>query len=109
MELIEHFSKEELYGLKNKIPVSVIPADIIKSINLPNGSVIIKVRVGMFHPPETNTTAIFWNEKEKEVHFDKTIVDSIPNHGKIDSFIVFEKCNALLYTIGNEKNLYFKN
>ena len=109
MELIEHFSKEELYGLKNKIPVSVIPADIIKSINLPNGSVIVKVRVGMFYPPETNTTAIFWNEKEKEVHFDKTIVDSIPNHGKIDSFIVFEKYNALLYTIGNEKNLYFKN
>lgn len=63
----------------------------------------------MFYPPKTNTLVIFWNEKEKEVYFDRTIIDSIPNHGKIDSFIVFEKHNALLFTIEDEKNLYFKN
>ena len=109
MELIEHYSKEELNGLKNKIPASIIPTDIIRSFKLPNGSTIIKIKVGMFYPPKTNTLVIFWNEKEKEVYFDRTIIDSIPNHGKIDSFIVFEKHNALLFTIDNEKNLYFKN
>lgn len=109
MELIKHYSKEELKRLKNKIPASIIPLDIIDSFKLPNGSAIIKIREGMFYPPETNTLVIFWNEKEKEVYYDRTIIDSIPNHGQIDSFIVFEKHNALLFTIGDEKNLYFKN
>ena len=109
MVLIEHYSKEELNGLKNKIPASIIPIDIIQSLELPNGRVIIKLKVGMFYPPKTNNLVIFWNEKEKEVYYDRTIIDSIPDYDKIDSFIVFEKHNALLFTIGNEKNLYFKN
>lgn len=109
MQLIKYYTKEELNGLKNKISTSIIPIDVIQSINLPNGTVILKLRVGFFYPPQTNTIAFFWNEKEEEVYFDRTIIDSIPEHGKIDSFIVFEKHNALLYTIGDEKNLYFKN
>ena len=107
MQLIKYYNKEELNGLKNKIPASIIPIDVIQSINLPNCTVILKLRVGMFSM--TNTVAFFWDEKEEEVYFDRTIIDSIPDHGKIDSFIVFEKHNALLYTIGDEKNLYFKN
>ena len=109
MELKTYYSKEESYNLKNKIPTSIIPIDIIESINLPNGKAIIKVEHGMFDPPRINTLVIFWNEKENELYFDKTIIDDIPNHSNIDSFIVFEKYNALLYTIGNKKNLCFKN
>ena len=109
MELKTYYSKEESYNLKNKIPTSIIPIDIIESINLPNGKAIIKVKQGMFDPPRINTLVIFWNEKENELYFDRTIIDDIPNHSNIDSFIVFEKYNALLYTIGNKQNLCFKN
>ena len=66
MELIEHYSKEELNGLKNKIPASIIPTDIIRSFKLHNGSAIIKIKVGKFYPPKTNTLLFFGTKKKKK-------------------------------------------
>ena len=106
MEMIEYYTADEKYRLKRKISGSVIYSNIKQSFNLPDGTVIIKSRIGLFNPPNYGISRIFWNAKTKEVYFDSVLIGNIPIKN-FNCCIPFEKHNLLLVSSGSDYYLCF--
>ena len=114
MEIIEYFTKDEKYDLKNGTKNSFFyEYDIVDSYNLPDGSVILQMNSSYFGL-SYHYIHLRWNEKEKEIYFtsqlDKYFFLEIRNK-TINNFIFFKDKNLLLVSCGDDDQkiyLYYK-